>query len=330
LKFCRRDPGPDPGEAILIMAIPWQLRLVILMNRQAGLNLLVHAAASAIQQWAWDIRGMRMGILIVIHTFGADMKWHPHIHLIVTGGGLSLDGKRWIEIDPRFLMHHGGLKKRWKYHVTTRMKKAHREGRWRFPKSKEFLKRHPCFASILNKLWHLTWYAHIGASLLDPRFSVYYIGRYPKRVVMAEDRIGCYEGKIIRFSYKGYAQGGKSSLMSLKVHTFIGRLVRHIPDKHFPMVRYTGLFSNRWKRSCLTQARMVLDQSESEDSTANTESSWPERQTEYRGTDPLVCPHCDQPLTLVGLFFENWNELRSLFDRAGKDSTIPLALLRPG
>ena len=57
---------------------------------------------------------MRMGILVVIHTFGADMKWHPHIHLIVTGGGLSLDGKRWIQTDPRFLMHHGGLKKRWK------------------------------------------------------------------------------------------------------------------------------------------------------------------------------------------------------------------------
>ena len=53
---------------------------------------------------------MRMGILIVIHTFGADMKWHPHIHLIVTGGGLSLDGKRWIETDPKFLMHHGGIK----------------------------------------------------------------------------------------------------------------------------------------------------------------------------------------------------------------------------
>jgi hypothetical protein len=78
----------------LIMAIAWQLRIVIIMNRKAALNLLVHAATESIQQWARDIKGMRMGILIVIHTFGADMKWHPHIHLIVTGGGLGLDGKR--------------------------------------------------------------------------------------------------------------------------------------------------------------------------------------------------------------------------------------------
>jgi hypothetical protein len=76
----------------------------------------------------------------------------------------------------------GGLKKRWKYQVTTRMRGAHREGQWRFPKSKDFLKQYPCFASILNKLRHLTWYALISACLLDPRFSVHYIGRYTKRV----------------------------------------------------------------------------------------------------------------------------------------------------
>lgn len=64
----------------LVMAIPWQLRIVILMNRKAGLNLLVKAATLAIQQWARDTKAMRMGILIVIHTFGADMKWHPHIY----------------------------------------------------------------------------------------------------------------------------------------------------------------------------------------------------------------------------------------------------------
>ncbi len=64
----------------LIMAIPWQLRIVIMLNRKAGLNLITQAATEAVQQWARDIKKMRMGILIVIHTFGADMKWHPHIH----------------------------------------------------------------------------------------------------------------------------------------------------------------------------------------------------------------------------------------------------------
>ena len=82
------------------------------------------------------------------------MKWHPHIHLIVTGGGLSLDGKRWIETDPKFLMHHAGLKKRWKYQISTRIKKAHRESQWRFPKSKDFLREYPLFAAMINKLMY--------------------------------------------------------------------------------------------------------------------------------------------------------------------------------
>ena len=313
----------------LIMSIPWQLRIVILMNRQVGLKLLVHAATEAIQQWARDIKGMRMGILIVIHTFGADVKWHPHIHLIVTGGGLSLDGKRWIATDPKFLMHHGGLKKRWKYQVSIRMKKAHREGQWSFPKSK-FLNEYPRFAAMINKLWKLTWYAYIGASLADPRFSIQYIGRYTKRAVMAEYRIIYYDGKIVRFSYKDYAEGGKTSYMTLKVHTFIGRLIRHIPDKHFPMIRYAGLFSNRWKNQYLTHARVALNQAGPDDSNQEITPSWAERQADFTGVNPLMCPHCDQPLEFVGIFFGHWKELQSLFQKAGKDSTIPSFLLRPG
>jgi len=314
----------------LIMSIPWQLRIVISMNRQAGLKLLVHAATEAIQQWARDIKGMRMGILIVIHTFGADIKWHPHIHLIVTGGGLSLDGKRWIVTDPKFLMHHGGLKKRWKYQVSTRMKRAHRQGQWCFSKSTAYLKQYPLFAAMINKLWNITWYAYIGASLADPRFSIRYIGRYTKRAVMAEYRIMHYDGKIVRFCYKDYAEGGKTSYMTLKVHTFIGRLIRHIPDKHYPMIRYAGLFSNRWKSQYLAQARMALNQPDPDDSDKELTPSWAERQADYTGVNPLICPRCGQSLTFIGMFFGDWSELQFLFLMAGKDSDIPSFLLRPG
>ena len=81
---------------------------------------------------------------------------------------------------------------------------------------------------------------------------------------MAEYRITYYDGKIVRFSYKDYAEGGKTSFMTLKVHTFIGRLIRHIPDKHFPMIRYAGLFSNRWKQRYLSQARTALKQTDND------------------------------------------------------------------
>jgi hypothetical protein len=271
-----------------------------------------------------------MGMLIVIHTFGSDLKWHPHVHLIVTGGGLSLDGKRWIQTDPRFLMSHVGLKKRWKYHVIRLMKKAHRQGQWRFPRSKAFLKQYRCFAAMLNKLWPMTWYAFIGASLLDPRFSVRYIGRYTKRAVMAEYRITFYDGKLIRFRFRDYAKEGKTSHVTLKVHTFIQRLIRHVPDKHFSMIRYAGLFCNRWKARYIALATAALSQPDATDSCPVASASWAERQTEYAGVNPLVCPNCEQPMKHVAYFFGSWHAVQIVFAEAGKDDWIASVLSSPG
>ncbi len=118
--------------------------------------------------------------------------------------------------------------------------------------------------------------------------------------------------------------------MTLKVYTFIGRLIRHIPDKHFPMIRYVGLFSNRWKKQYLAQARTALGQPESDDCSENTKPLWAQRQSDYTGINPLQCPNCDKPLIFVGCFFGNWNPLQHLFEKAGKDASIAAALLRPG
>ena len=150
-----------------------------------------------------------------------------------------------------------------------------------------------------------------ASSSLDPRFSVQYIGQKTSGVL----------------EYWNVGILVKAKIFAPNVPLFHHSIP---PVFLFPMIRYAGLFSNRWKRQYLAEARIALNQSESEDSDANTESSWAERQTEYTATDPLVCPNCDQPLTLVGAFFGNWNELQYFFDRAGKDSTIPPALLRPG
>ncbi len=117
------------------------------------------------------------------------------------------------------------------------------------------MKNYSCFNKVMSTIYKLTWYVHIGKSLLDPQATVRYIGRYTKRAVLAEYRITRYDGKIVRFAFKDYAQGGKTSYKTMPVLAFIGRLIRHIPDKHFKMVRYAGLFATRWKAQYLAQAR---------------------------------------------------------------------------
>jgi hypothetical protein len=313
----------------LVLSTPWQLRNLIAINRKECLNILVRSAVEAVQQWARDVKGMRVGIIAVIHTFGSDIKWHPHIHLIVTGGGLSLDCTRWIATDPKFLMYHQGLKARWKYQVISRLRFAHKAGKLRFPASVSYLGRYPMFAKWIKRLWPFTWYAHIGASLLDPRFSIRYVGRYTKRAVIAEYRIVKYDGKYIRISFKDYAKGGKVSFKTMKVMTFIARLIHHIPDKHFPMIRHAGLFAGRWKRQYLEAAKTALAQSIPNTGVSRS-LTWEERQTELNGASPLHCPHCNVALDFVGMVFGRWVDVEKIFIQAGVTRRIPHALLKPG
>jgi hypothetical protein len=104
-----------------------------------------------------------MGLVTVIHTFGADIKWHPHLHLLVTEAGLSLDGERWVRpYNLGWLMSHAGLKKMWKYHVVRAFRDAHKNGELRFRTGAGFLKLYPRFSSFLGKLRQFIWYAHIS------------------------------------------------------------------------------------------------------------------------------------------------------------------------
>ena len=96
----------------VVLSAPWQIRALMAFNRSVCLGVLARAGMACLNQWARDQHGMRMGIITVIHTFGADLKWHPHLHLLVTEGGLSLDGARWIRpYNLGWLMSHAGLKK---------------------------------------------------------------------------------------------------------------------------------------------------------------------------------------------------------------------------
>src|SRR5215207_1824765 len=167
----------------------------------------------------------------------------------------------------------------------------------------------------------MVWYAHIGASLRDPGFALRYIGRYTKRAVLAEYRITHYDPErgVVRFAFQDYAQSGRTSFKTLPVLAFIGRLIRHIPDKHFKMVRYAGLFATRWRQHYLAHAREALGQNRPTETQETPVSllSWQERRR-AEGTDPLLCPICRIPLQLVRLVFGPHEPIAELFRAAGK------------
>jgi hypothetical protein len=306
----------------VVLSVPAHLRGVFAYNRPASLSLLFRAATAALTQWARDVHGMRLGIVLVLHTFGSDLKWHPHLHLLVTEGGLSLDGDRWVRpYGDGWLMAHGALKKMWRYHVIRALREAHRAGELWFPESASFLRDYPRFNALLRRLYQMTWYAHIGASLRDPGFTLRYIGRYTKRAVLAEYRITHYDPErgTVRFAFQDYAEGGKTSFKTLPVLAFLGRLIRHIPDKHFKTVRYAGIFAPRWREHYLAHARAALQQpAPSQPETPPVSLlGWRERR-QAEGQDPLLCPTCRVPMELVRLVFGPHEPIAELFRAAGR------------
>jgi hypothetical protein len=308
----------------LIFTIPWELRLIALLNRKVFFNILFKAAVKSVQDWAISQRQMRMGIICVLHTFGSQLTFHPHIHVIVTGGGLSVDGTRWITTNPKFLMPHAGLKKRWRYNVTSLLRKAHKSGELRFSQKTACLKEYKCFNGLLNKVYQYMWYVFIGASLLDPTVSVKYIGRYTKRAVLAEYRIVYCDDKIIRFLYKDYADDSKPKYKTLYIFSFIARLIRHIPDERFPMIRHCGIFANKYKAKYLSTVRHLLGQDDDNTESQRTSTlNWRERQKAFTGKDPLICPYCHKEMVLLDILFGSHDNLKQIWDSVFEEQLKP-------
>jgi len=280
----------------LVFTIPWQLRAIILLNRAVILNILFTAAARSLMSWTKQYGGYIPGIYIVLHTFGSDLKFHPHLHILITAGGLSLDHHKWINAPDNFLMPEKGLKKRWRHQVMSGIISINNKGYLQMPfleKKGEYLNLRGVIA-VISKL---TWYIYIGARLLEIGLSVKYIGRYTKKPVIAETRIIHCDHRWVIFKFKDYAEAGKTSIKKMGLFTFITYLTQHIPDKYFRVVRPYGLFSNRLKGQLLAKANMSLNHAKQNKQPVI--QNWRQRQFEYNGKDPLICENCDLEMELV-------------------------------
>lgn len=280
----------------LVFTIPWQLRAICLINRGVILNILFSAAAMSLMSWTKQYGAYIPGIYIVLHTFGSALKFNPHLHILITAGGLSLDHKKWINAPDNFLMPEKGLKKRWRHNVISSIIAVNNKGLLQMPflnKKGEYLN----LRGVISVISKLTWYIYIGARLLEVGLTIKYIGRYTKKPVIAETRIIRCDNRWVVFKFKDYAKAGKTSVKKMGLFTFITYLTQHIPDKYFRVVRPYGIFSNRLKGQLLTKANILLNHSKQ-----NKESSiqnWRQRQCEYSGKDPLVCENCDIEMELV-------------------------------
>jgi Putative transposase len=144
-----------------------------------------------------------------------------------------------------------------------------------------------------------TWYVWMGCTLSDAFFTTRYIGRYTKRPAIAESRITDYDGNTVTFEYQD-KKAGIFRRTTLSVLEFIGRLIRHIPERYFRMIRYSGILSNRTRGRDIPLARDILKLQAGK----NLEPlSWRQRRLVQNGIDPLLCSVCGKEMVLVEVAF---------------------------
>jgi len=320
----------------LVFTLPQELRHLIRVNKKVLLNALYRAGARAVlsmtaghpkpkpgknrQRMARKRRRFLPGILIVCHTFGSDLSFNPHLHVLITAGGLAPDRRSWIDAPPRSFVRCQDLAREWKKNVIDEIREAERRGDLVHPPYRGDPNNPTNVDWLLICVSKKRWWIHIGKSLAEVDHAVRYCCRYTRRPVIGEMRIVRYDGKDVHFLYTDYRDGEKKKVKRRSVLYFIHRLVQHIPPKNFIQVRHCGLFANATKRKLMPRARKLLKQRKRRKPRPST---WLSRRREH-DPQPLACPLCGAPMTFYGTLFGPHDVIATIAGIA------PLARLPPG
>jgi Putative transposase/Transposase zinc-binding domain len=248
----------------LVFTIPEQLNALALQNQQVVYQLLFQASAQTLETIAADPKhlGARIGFFSILHTWGQNLLHHPHVHCVVTGGGLSLDGSCWVSCRPGFFLSVRVLSHLFRRLFLESLEVAFSVGKLHFFGNLALLHDH--FPQLLTELAHLDWVVYAKPPFGGPQQVIEYLGRYTHRVAISNQRLLEIDQDQVWFEYKDYRSGDrhKSRRMCLSADEFIRRFLLHILPPGFQRIRHYGLLASRNKKSTLLLCRRLLHASD--------------------------------------------------------------------
>ena len=275
----------------VVFTLPHALNPLIQGNPRQLYGLLFAAAADTLLAFGRDPRwiGGEIGITLVLHSWGQNLGQHVHVHGLVTAGGLSPDGGRWLPARRRFLFPVRALSRVFRGKYLELLVHAHRRGMLAFGGSTAGLADRPAFMRFIATLRRADWVVYAKPPFAGPEQVIAYLGRYTHRVVIANDRLVALEDDHVSFRWRDYRDGARCKTMRLEAVEFIRRFLLHILPQGFMRIRHYGLFANRQRRAKLARCRELLAQPEPK---ARSEESVAAMMRRITGRDILACPHC--------------------------------------
>lgn len=287
----------------VVYTLPSELRDIAYQNKRVVYDILMKAAAETTLQIAADPKrlGATIGITSVLHTWGSALTHHPHVHMIVPGGGISPDGERWVASRRNFLVHVHVLARMFRGKVLAMLKDAHAAGRLHFFNRHAGLADPQTLKRFLGPLYRARWIVYCKPPFAGPEQVLRYLSRYTHRVALSNRRlVSTHEGRVA-FRWKDYRiEGARWKTMSLDASEFIRRFLIHVLPKGFQRIRHYGLFANANRADTIARARELLavpkpepPSTEEPAATANETASrvW-----------PTPCPCCGKRLFVIEVF----------------------------
>jgi hypothetical protein len=257
----------------VVFTLPEALRSIAWQNKTVVYELLFRTASQTLRTITADKRhlGANVGITAVLHTWGSSLVHHPHLHCIVTGGGLS---------DDRFL---------------EALIKAHDNGRLTFFANLDHLNDAVAFAEHLSPLRQIDWVVYAKHPLAGPDAVLRYLSRYTHRIAISNRRLVAFDQRSVTFRYKDYRNKANNpwASMTLATDEFMRRFLLHVLPSGFHRIRHYGLFANAQRKHKLKIARTLLQCQPK----AENEHSDPDDEDTLDNT--FTCRHCGAAMIVV-------------------------------
>jgi hypothetical protein len=257
-------------------------------------DLLFRSVSETIIELANDPKhlGAKIGVISILHTWGQNIMDHPHIHCIVTGGGLSSDGNRWVSCRKGFFLPVRVLSALFRGKFLDHLKHCFKNGGLVFDGAIRHLKESGTFDTFRKQFYEKKWVVYCKPPFGGPNGVLQYLGRYTHRVAISNNRIlNIQDGKIF-FRWRDYADDNRQKTMTLTSDEFIRRFLLHVLPERYVRIRHFGLLANRNRKEAITLCREILGAEKTITKDNDKKETWQEQLLRISGIDVTVCPIC--------------------------------------
>ena len=270
----------------VVFTIPSEIYTVVLQNQEKMYKILFKASAETLQELAGDEKylGAEIGFFSILHTWGQNLMYHPHIHCVVTGGGLT-EAEKWKEKEEDFFIPVKVMSRKFRGKFLSYMKKE----KLKYYGENEYLDNPENYDNLIQSMYNKEWVVYCKEPFNNAENVIQYLGRYTHRVAISNERIVKIEDDKVTFKWRDYKDNNKMKEMTITVEEFIRRFLIHILPPKFMKIRYYGILGNRNKKKKLLKCKILTRTKIKEDT-----KKLPilELLKETLGKDFNLCPKC--------------------------------------